>query len=58
MNILKMKFHLQNELKSVDAFQPRMKAFDRFAIVQSLDVSIHMCFSFFSIEKLLHPCRS
>ncbi len=58
MNILKVEFHLQNGLESVDAFQPRMGAFGRFAIVQPLDVSIHMCFPFFSVEELLHPCRS
>jgi len=58
MNILKVEFHLQNGLESVDAFQPWMGAFGRFAIVQPLDVSIDMCFPFFSVEELLHPCRS
>ncbi len=51
MNILKVEFHLQNGLEGVDAFQPRMGAFGRFAIVQPLDVSIDMCFPFFSVEE-------
>jgi len=33
MNILKVEFHLQNGLESVDAFQPQMGAFSRFTII-------------------------
>ena len=51
MNILKVEFHLQNGLESVDAFQPRMGAFGRFAIVQPLDVSIDMFLSIFSRSR-------
>jgi hypothetical protein len=58
MNILKVELQLQNGLESVDAFQPRMGAFGRFAIVQPLDVSIDMFFPFFTVDELLHPCRS
>ena len=58
MNILKVEFHLQNRLESVDAFQPQMRAFGRFAIVQPLDVSIDMFFPFFTVKELLHLCRS
>ena len=35
-----------------------MGAFSRFAIVQPLDVSIDIFFPFFTVEELLHPCRS
>lgn len=58
MNILKVEFYLQNRLKDVNTFQPQMRAFDHFAIIQPLDVFIDMCFSFFSVKKLLHLCWS
>jgi len=35
-----------------------MGAFGCFAIVQPLNVSVDMCFSFFSIKELLHLCGS
>ncbi len=58
MNILKVKFHLQYEWEGVDAFSSRMCAFDRFATVKHLDMSVNMCLPFFSIEELLHSCGS
>jgi len=46
MDILKVGFYLQNGLEGVDTFQSRMWAFDRFAAVQLLDVSVNICFPF------------
>jgi hypothetical protein len=55
MDILKVEFHLQYGWEGVDAFSSRMCAFSRFATVKHLDVSVNMCFPFFSVEELLHP---
>jgi len=55
MDILKVELQFQNRLESVDAFRSWMGAFGCFAIVQPLDMSVDMCFPFFSIEELLHP---
>lgn len=58
MNILKMEFKLQDGWEDVDTFPSRMCAFDRFAVVQLLDMSVDMSFSLLSVEELLHPCES
>ena len=34
-----------------------MWAFESFATAQPLDVSVDVCFPFFSVEEVLHPCR-
>ena len=56
MDILKVKYHLQDGLESVDTFPSRMRAFGRFAIFEPLDMAVDMCFPFFSVEELLHSC--
>jgi hypothetical protein len=58
MDILEVKFHLQNGWEGVDAFRSQMWAFGSFSTVQPLDVSVDMCFPSFSAEELLHPCGS
>jgi hypothetical protein len=58
MDILEVEFHLQYGWEGVDAFSPRMCASGRFATVKHLDVSVNMCFPFFSVEELLHSRRS
>lgn len=58
MDILEVEFHLQNGWEGVDPFRSRMWAFGSFATVQPLDVFVDMCFPFFSVEELLHPCGS
>ena len=55
MDVLKVEFHLQDGWESVDTFSSRMCASGRFTTVKHLDVSVNMCFPFFSVEKLLHP---
>ena len=55
MDVLKVEFHLQDGWESVDAFSSRMCASGRFTTVKHLDVSVNMCFPFFSVEKLLNP---
>ena len=58
MDVLKVELHLQDRLESLNTSCSRIGAFGRFAIVQSLDVLIDVCFPFLSVEEFLHPCRS
>lgn len=51
MNILKVKFYLQNGWESLDTFRSRMWAFGGFAAVQLLDVVVNITSSSFSVEE-------
>lgn len=51
MNILKVKFQLQDGWEGIDAFLSRMYAFGRLAIVQQSDMFVKMCFPFLSVDE-------